>query len=168
MEQHSCCCRPSPTIALPGTFDGLLLFAAHEVLTSPEALDHLLPISTRGVGSWHSGPNSNSATRQTFESAPPSAYPNLIASIERSSGCSSLAILGRSNRQASCGRTHGGIVLSGWGMPAISRIQTFWGATARRRDQGVLTPTARLRIACRSVFRCAEGAHRGLRSEWAP
>jgi arsenite methyltransferase len=30
------------TIALPGTFDGLLLFAAHEVLTSPEALNHLL------------------------------------------------------------------------------------------------------------------------------
>ena len=34
---------PAQTIALPGTFDGLLLFAAHEVLTSPEALDHLLP-----------------------------------------------------------------------------------------------------------------------------
>jgi ubiquinone/menaquinone biosynthesis C-methylase UbiE len=33
---------PAQTIALPGTFDGLLLFAAHEVLTSPEALDHLL------------------------------------------------------------------------------------------------------------------------------
>ena len=32
------------TIALPGTFDGLLLFAAHEVLTSPEALDHLLAL----------------------------------------------------------------------------------------------------------------------------
>ncbi len=31
------------TIALSGTFDGLLLFAAHEVLTSREALDHLLP-----------------------------------------------------------------------------------------------------------------------------
>jgi SAM-dependent methyltransferase len=33
---------PAQTIALPGTYDGLLLFAAHEVLTSPEALDHLL------------------------------------------------------------------------------------------------------------------------------
>ena len=33
---------PAQTVALPGTFDGLLLFAAHEVLTSPEALDHLL------------------------------------------------------------------------------------------------------------------------------
>ena len=33
---------PAQTIALPGTFDGLLLFAAHEVLTSPEALDYLL------------------------------------------------------------------------------------------------------------------------------
>jgi hypothetical protein len=71
------------------------------------------------------------ATRQTIESAPPSAYPDLIASIERSSGCSSLAILGRSNRQASCGRTHGGIVLSGRGLPAISRIQTFWGRRLR-------------------------------------
>lgn len=34
---------PAQTVALSGTFDGLLLFAAHEVLTSPEALDHLLP-----------------------------------------------------------------------------------------------------------------------------
>jgi len=33
---------PAQTIALPGTFDGLLLFAVHEVLTSPEALDYLL------------------------------------------------------------------------------------------------------------------------------
>jgi SAM-dependent methyltransferase len=33
---------PAQTIALAGTFDGLLLFAAHEVLTSPEALDHVL------------------------------------------------------------------------------------------------------------------------------
>jgi ubiquinone/menaquinone biosynthesis C-methylase UbiE len=33
---------PAQTIALPGTFDGLLMFAAHEVLTSPVALDHLL------------------------------------------------------------------------------------------------------------------------------
>jgi protein-L-isoaspartate O-methyltransferase len=31
------------SIALSGIFDGLLLFAAHEVLTSKEALDHLLP-----------------------------------------------------------------------------------------------------------------------------
>jgi ubiquinone/menaquinone biosynthesis C-methylase UbiE len=30
------------TVALSGTFDGLLLFAAHEVLTSQAALDHLL------------------------------------------------------------------------------------------------------------------------------
>lgn len=30
------------TIALSGTFDGLLLFAAHEMLTSRAALDHLL------------------------------------------------------------------------------------------------------------------------------
>jgi hypothetical protein len=28
------------------------------VLTSPEALITCLPISTRRVGSWHSGPNS--------------------------------------------------------------------------------------------------------------
>jgi SAM-dependent methyltransferase len=34
---------PAQDIALPGTFDGMLLFAAHEVLTSPEALDHVLP-----------------------------------------------------------------------------------------------------------------------------
>jgi protein-L-isoaspartate O-methyltransferase len=33
---------PAQTIPLAGRFDGLLLFAAHEVLTSPEALDHLL------------------------------------------------------------------------------------------------------------------------------
>lgn len=33
---------PAQTIPLAGWFDGLLLFAAHEVLTSPEALDHLL------------------------------------------------------------------------------------------------------------------------------
>lgn len=30
------------TVHLVGQFDGLLLFAAHEVFTSPEALDHLL------------------------------------------------------------------------------------------------------------------------------
>jgi SAM-dependent methyltransferase len=41
---------PAQTIALPGTFDGLLLFAAHEVLTSPEALDHLL--ANLNMGSW--------------------------------------------------------------------------------------------------------------------
>ena len=39
---------PAQTIALPGTFDGLLLFAAHEVLTSPEALDHLLAHLNQG------------------------------------------------------------------------------------------------------------------------
>jgi protein-L-isoaspartate O-methyltransferase len=40
---------PAQTIPLAGTFDGLLLFAAHEVLTSPEALDHLLAhLNTRG------------------------------------------------------------------------------------------------------------------------
>ena len=33
---------PAQTIPLAGRFDVLLLFAAHEVLTSPEALDHLL------------------------------------------------------------------------------------------------------------------------------
>jgi hypothetical protein len=33
---------PAQTIPLAAGFDGLLLFAAHEVLTSPEALDHLL------------------------------------------------------------------------------------------------------------------------------
>jgi protein-L-isoaspartate O-methyltransferase len=48
---------PAQTIALPGTFDGLLLFAAHEVLTSPEALDHLLAHLKRRVASWRSGPN---------------------------------------------------------------------------------------------------------------
>jgi hypothetical protein len=32
----------------PGKFDGLLLFAAHEVLTSPEALDHLLAHLKKG------------------------------------------------------------------------------------------------------------------------
>jgi len=30
------------TVQLAGQFDGVLLFAAHEVLTSPDALDHLL------------------------------------------------------------------------------------------------------------------------------
>jgi hypothetical protein len=49
MEQRSCCCWPAQTIALPGTFDGLLLFAAHEVLTSPEALDHLLAHLKKGA-----------------------------------------------------------------------------------------------------------------------
>lgn len=39
---------PAQTIALRGTFDGLLLFAAHEVLTSPEALDHLLAHLDKG------------------------------------------------------------------------------------------------------------------------
>src|SRR4029450_3140559 len=39
---------PAQTIALPGKFDGLLLFAAHEVLTSPEALDHLLAHLKKG------------------------------------------------------------------------------------------------------------------------
>jgi protein-L-isoaspartate O-methyltransferase len=33
---------PAQTISLAGGFDGLLVFAAQEVLTSPEALDHLL------------------------------------------------------------------------------------------------------------------------------
>ena len=36
------------TISLPGKFDGILLFAAHEVLTSPEALDHLLAHLRKG------------------------------------------------------------------------------------------------------------------------
>jgi hypothetical protein len=36
-------------IALPGRFDALLLFAAHEVLTSPEALDHVLPHLKEGA-----------------------------------------------------------------------------------------------------------------------
>jgi ubiquinone/menaquinone biosynthesis C-methylase UbiE len=36
------------TIALAGTFDGLLLFAAHEVLTSPQALDHVLAHLKKG------------------------------------------------------------------------------------------------------------------------
>lgn len=40
---------PAQNIALPGTFDGLLLFAAHEVLTSPEALDHVLPHLKKGA-----------------------------------------------------------------------------------------------------------------------
>jgi cyclopropane fatty-acyl-phospholipid synthase-like methyltransferase len=49
---------PAQTTPLPGTFDGLLLFAAHEVLTSPEALDHLLAhLKKKGGGSWHLGPN---------------------------------------------------------------------------------------------------------------
>ena len=39
---------PAQTIDLPGTFDGLLLFAAHEVLTSPQALDHLLAHLNKG------------------------------------------------------------------------------------------------------------------------
>ena len=39
---------PAQTIALPGIFDGLLLFAAHEVLTSPDALDHLLAHLNKG------------------------------------------------------------------------------------------------------------------------
>jgi hypothetical protein len=42
MEEHSYCCWSSPNHPLAGGFDGLLLFAAHEVLTSPEAMDHLL------------------------------------------------------------------------------------------------------------------------------
>jgi protein-L-isoaspartate O-methyltransferase len=48
---------PAQTTPLPGTFDGLLLFAAHEVLTSPEALDHLLAHLKKGGESWHLGPN---------------------------------------------------------------------------------------------------------------
>jgi hypothetical protein len=48
---------PAQTIPLAGRFDGLLLFAAHEVLTSPEALDHLL-LHLKSMGRlWHSGPN---------------------------------------------------------------------------------------------------------------
>jgi protein-L-isoaspartate O-methyltransferase len=39
---------PDQTIALAGTLDGLLLFAAHEVLTSPPALDHLLAPLKKG------------------------------------------------------------------------------------------------------------------------
>jgi hypothetical protein len=41
---------PAQTISLTAKFDGLLLFAAHEVLTSPEALDHLLPHLKRRGG----------------------------------------------------------------------------------------------------------------------
>ena len=40
---------PAHHIALPGTFDGMLLFAVHEVLTSPEALDHVLPYLKKGA-----------------------------------------------------------------------------------------------------------------------
>ena len=61
------------------------------------------------------------ATRQTTESAPPAAHSNLAASIERPSGCSSLATLRRSNRQTSYGRTHGGIAISGLGLPGMTR-----------------------------------------------
>jgi hypothetical protein len=49
---------PAQTVALPGKFDGLLLFAAHEVLTSREALDNLLAHLKREAGLWHSAPNS--------------------------------------------------------------------------------------------------------------
>ena len=61
------------------------------------------------------------ATRQTTESAPPAAHSSLAASIERPSGCSSLATLRRSNRQTSYGRTHGGIAISGLGLPGMTR-----------------------------------------------
>lgn len=40
---------PAQKIALPGTFDGLLPFAAHEVLTSPVALDHVLSHLKKGA-----------------------------------------------------------------------------------------------------------------------
>lgn len=40
---------PAQNIALSGTFDGMLLFAAHEVLTSPEALNHVLPHLKKGA-----------------------------------------------------------------------------------------------------------------------
>jgi SAM-dependent methyltransferase len=41
--------RPAQNISLAGTFDGLLLFAAHEVLTSPVALGHVLPHLKNGA-----------------------------------------------------------------------------------------------------------------------
>jgi protein-L-isoaspartate O-methyltransferase len=50
---------PAQTIGLPRKFDSMLLFAAHQVLTSPEALDHLLAHLRNEGGSWHSGPNSH-------------------------------------------------------------------------------------------------------------
>jgi ubiquinone/menaquinone biosynthesis C-methylase UbiE len=93
---------PAQTTPLPGTFDGLLLFAAHEVLTSPEALDHLLAhLKKRGANRGIWGQTVKLATRQTIEPAASSAHANLVASIERSSRYSSLAILGRSNWKAS-------------------------------------------------------------------
>jgi hypothetical protein len=61
------------------------------------------------------------ATRQTTESATPAAHSSLTASIERPSGCSSLATLRRSNRQTSYRRTHRGIATSGLGLPGMSR-----------------------------------------------
>jgi ubiquinone/menaquinone biosynthesis C-methylase UbiE len=92
---------PAQTIALPGTFDGLLLFAAHEVLTSPEALDHLLAhLKKEGRIVAFGGQTLKLATRQTTEPAAPSAYSDLVASIECSSGCASLAIPGKSNEKA--------------------------------------------------------------------
>lgn len=80
---------------------------------------------------WKADEPTGAHPRQRSErrkSTPPSAHPGLIASIERSSGCSSLAILGESNRQASRGRTYGGIAVSGLGLPAISPTYTFWSA----------------------------------------
>jgi hypothetical protein len=63
---------PAQTIPLAGRFDGLLLFAAHEVLTSPEALDHLL-LHLKKQGSIVAfGAKLSNSTRQTSEPAAPS------------------------------------------------------------------------------------------------
>ena len=168
MEQHSCCCRPSQTIALPGTFDGLLLFAAHEVLTSPEALDHLLPNLNKG--SWIVAFGAKLKLRDEADFL----NPLLRLLTQTLLPASSAPVDARPWRflEDRTDKLHVEERMAGLfylaEVPAISRIQTFWGATARRRDQGVLTPTARLlhRLSFRLSVR--RGAHRGLRSEWAP
>ena len=122
MEQRSCCCRPSPNHRDPGYLRRTAAVrsarGAH-LARSPGSLacpsqpgrsDCGIRRQTLKLAPW-----------QTTESATPSAYPELVASIERSSGCSSLAIPGRANRKASDGRTHFRIDVSGLGPPTIGQ-----------------------------------------------
>jgi hypothetical protein len=85
---------PAQTIALPGTFDGLLLFAAHEVLTSPEALDHRLAhLKKEGRIVAFGAKLSNSRQGRLLNPLLRLLTQTLLPAIECSSGCASWRFL---------------------------------------------------------------------------
>ena len=80
------------SVKLTGSFDGLLLFAAHEVLTSPLALDHLLPYLKEDARVVAFGAKPSSSSYRSDCQSPLRFHDtSVIASVSCSHGRSSLA-----------------------------------------------------------------------------